>query len=256
MASYVDQSDNSGTTSTENTPITSAESVSVKKYITPTHEETSLCAELKARLRGTEMYKNKHKEFDFTDMTYLRFLRAHKHKLDKTVDKMVLNLEFRATNNVESISEACYPNILALPEGPSLLHEGEDADGRPLLVVHAKIHDKNNRDITEYEKYVIHIFEKCMAYGRDERLSFIFYLEDFSVWKNMDYEVIKLLVGILQSQYPETLHRALIVDAPWVFNACWVIIKPWLDPITASKVKFITMDELNDLIHLPSPESA
>ena len=52
------------------------------------------------------------------------------------------------------------------------------------------------------------------------------------------------MIDTLQDFYPETLDKCLIVDAPWIFRACWVIIKPWLDPVTASKVAFVKTDEL------------
>jgi hypothetical protein len=38
------------------------------------------------------------------------------------------------------------------------------------------------------------------------------------------------------------LHR------PWIFNGCWYIIKPWIDPVTASKVKFVSEKDLLNMI--------
>merc|ERR1711965_710307 len=76
-------------------------------------------------------------------------------------------------------------------------------------------------------------------------MTLIFDLNGFSVWKNMDYEFTKYMIDTLQDFYPETLDKCLIVDAPWVFRACWVIIKPWLDPVTASKVVFVKTNELS-----------
>jgi CRAL/TRIO domain len=31
--------------------------------------------------------------------------------------------------------------------------------------------------------------------------------------------------------YPETLLTAYVVNAPFLFWACWAIIRPWLDPV-------------------------
>ena len=45
---------------------------------------------------------------------------------------------------------------------------------------------------------------------------------------NLDYEVVQLLINILQFNYPETLESALIVDSPFLFYACWAVIRPWL----------------------------
>ncbi len=46
-----------------------------------------------------------------------------------------------------------------------------------------------------------------------------------------DYEVVQLLINILQFNYPETLESALIVDSPFLFYACWAVIRPWLGTV-------------------------
>ena len=68
----------------------------------------------------------------------------------------------------------------------------------------------------------------------------------------MDYEAVKLLIEILQYNYPDTLDTALIINAPMLFSACWMVIKPWLDPVTAAKCKFIKKSELKDYINILS----
>eukprot|EP00756_Hemistasia_phaeocysticola_P066339 Hpha_TRINITY_DN9164_c0_g1::TRINITY_DN9164_c0_g1_i1::g.94420::m.94420 len=44
--------------------------------------------------------------------------------------------------------------------------------------------------------------------------------------------------------YPETLHQAVLVDAPFAFNALWSVVKGMVNQHTASKVKFISMSKL------------
>jgi hypothetical protein len=62
--------------------------------------------------------------------------------------------------------------------------------------------------------------------------------------KNMDYSLVKFLITILQENYPECLGVCLVVNAPWIFNACWTLIKKWLDPNTAQKVFFVNREQL------------
>jgi hypothetical protein len=38
--------------------------------------------------------------------------------------------------------------------------------------------------------------------------------------------------------YPDTLGVALVLNSPWLFSGCWALIKPWIDPVTATKVIF------------------
>lgn len=51
---------------------------------------------------------------------------------------------------------------------------------------------------------------------------------------------IKSQINIDQYFYPESLHRLYIVNAPWVFRMAWAMIKPWVHPLTASRVGFLT----------------
>lgn len=40
----------------------------------------------------------------------------------------------------------------------------------------------------------------------------------------------------------------VLYSRPWIFNGCWYIIKPWIDPVTASKVTFVNEKELKQII--------
>jgi hypothetical protein len=66
----------------------------------------------------------------------------------------------------------------------------------------------------------------------------------------MDYEIVRLLIDILQYNYPETMNSALIVNSPFLFHACWAVIRARLDPITASKVVFINQKQLAEHVVL------
>lgn len=55
---------------------------------------------------------------------------------------------------------------------------------------------------------------------------------------NMDYTPVKFMIKCFEANYPESLGVVLVHKAPWVFQGIWRIIKGWLDPVVASKVKF------------------
>lgn len=62
------------------------------------------------------------------------------------------------------------------------------------------------------------------------------------------------LVSHLRNYYPDTLGVALVLNSPWLFSGCWTLIKPWIDPVTATKVKFIESKKLVDWMdkaHIP-----
>mmetsp|Transcript_45309 Transcript_45309/g.138012 ORF Transcript_45309/g.138012 Transcript_45309/m.138012 type:complete len:99 (-) Transcript_45309:259-555(-) len=48
---------------------------------------------------------------------------------------------------------------------------------------------------------------------------------------------------ILRDHYPECLEHVFVIDAPLAFRAFWILIKPFIDPVTKSKVVFLTGEE-------------
>ncbi|KAG6003855.1 hypothetical protein E4U21_001654 [Claviceps maximensis] len=55
---------------------------------------------------------------------------------------------------------------------------------------------------------------------------------------NMDYQPVKFMIQCFEANYPESLGVVLVHNAPWVFQGIWRIVRGWLDPVVASKVKF------------------
>lgn len=48
--------------------------------------------------------------------------------------------------------------------------------------------------------------------------------------------------------FPETLHKLFIVNAPLIFSQPWKLIKSWLDPRTVSKIEIITNKKRSERI--------
>ncbi len=46
----------------------------------------------------------------------------------------------------------------------------------------------------------------------------------------------------------QVLGQAIVVNAPFLFSASWAVIRPWLDPVTANKVRFIKLAELPSIV--------
>jgi hypothetical protein len=51
--------------------------------------------------------------------------------------------------------------------------------------------------------------------------------------------VLKVTMDVAADNFPEMLCKTIIVNAPWVFNTLWYIIKGWLDARTAAKVVIV-----------------
>jgi len=56
--------------------------------------------------------------------------------------------------------------------------------------------------------------------------------------------ILSEITHIDQNNYPETLGKTLIINAPTVFRAIWGIVKPMLDPRTQAKIEVCPSDYL------------
>jgi hypothetical protein len=56
------------------------------------------------------------------------------------------------------------------------------------------------------------------------------------------------LFVLAQDVYPERLHRTYVINAPMIFPLFWKLIKPFLDPVVASKVVILSSDYKSTLL--------
>ncbi|KAG5353521.1 hypothetical protein C0989_005968 [Termitomyces sp. Mn162] len=56
--------------------------------------------------------------------------------------------------------------------------------------------------------------------------------------KNPSLSVARTVLNILQDHYPERLGAALILNVPFLLNAFYKLINPFIDPVSRDKMKF------------------
>jgi hypothetical protein len=213
-----------------------------------TEEETALVAQVRLLLAGKrdQYVVDGSPEYEFSDFSILRFLRGNKGVLETTVDKLVRHAIWRRERAVSDITAS---SVQVEIDKNKVVPRGAAKDGRPAFWVLVRRHSKADRDIETMYKFIVHCIEMTMkrVIANDERYCLVFDLRGFAL-SCMDYDVVKMLVGILQNNYPETLDRAIIVESPFVFSACWAIIRPWLDPVTVSKIIFTSYEDVGKYI--------
>lgn len=64
----------------------------------------------------------------------------------------------------------------------------------------------------------------------------------------------KRTLQIDQAYYPERLHRLYFINCPWFFQAVWVMMKPWLDAVTAEKIQLLGKNYYTELCKVISPK--
>ncbi|KAI8647089.1 CRAL-TRIO domain-containing protein [Parasitella parasitica] len=204
---------------------------------------------------------------DNPDSTLLRFLRARKWDFDASYNMLTNTLRWRLemrTNEIVSLGETgLIEELEKAKKGLGVLFKkqmeqkmvtlgGPDRKARGVCFVNVQVHHKEDQPLEIMKLLTIYIMETSRVicdYPMDT-VCIVFNLENFTM-ANMDFEVVKFLVGCFQAYYPETLGLACVHKAPWVFSTIWNLITPILDPVVASKIVFTkNLEELEK--YLPS----
>jgi len=90
---------------------------------------------------------------------------------------------------------------------------------------------------------------KTLLDTTSEACNLLFDLTDFGL-SNMDYGLVSTLLKVFTEYYPEILDIVLVVNSPWIFSACWNIIKRLMDEETASAIIFINREQIYEYIDI------
>ena len=118
---------------------------------------------------------------------------------------------------------------------------GRTQDGSPVLEIQVGLwnpHEYGKEDYVTYVGWFEAMLERMMQ--RHTKMIIIFDMAGWKFWHANYVTYIHGLVDIAQNQYPERLRRVLMVNAPFIFKGVWAVIRPWLDPKTATKVVFLS----------------
>ncbi|XP_058088119.1 phosphatidylinositol transfer protein CSR1 isoform X2 [Magnolia sinica] len=170
----------------------------------------------------------------------LWFLKDRKFQVEDAVSKLTKAIKWRQEFGVSELSEESVKNIAGT--GKAYLHDFLDVNGRPVLVVVASKHFPTNQDPIESQKLCAFLIEKALSKlptGKEEILG-IFDLRGFGT-ENGDILFLKFLIDMFYTYYPKRLGQVLFVDAPFVFQPIWQLVKPLLKSY-ASLVRFCSAE--------------
>ncbi|PSC67121.1 Glutamyl-tRNA(Gln) amidotransferase subunit A [Micractinium conductrix] len=200
------------------------------------------------------------------DRFYLRrFLRARQHDLARAKAMFMAHLQWREQNGIDTILEDFHFEerdafLSIYPQG----YHKTDKLGRPVYIQHiGAIKIKQLAEITtedrmirfhiqEYERCLKYIFPSCSKQaGRHIDQTFAIMDVKGVGLKHLTGDVKSILGRITetdQNNYPETLGKTVIINAPTVFKMIWGMVRPMLDVRTQAKIEVAPNDYMKVLL--------
>lgn len=194
-----------------------------------------------------------------SDESISRYLRARNWNVKKAVKMLNASLKWRLEYKPEEIR---WDDVAQEAETGKIYSTNyKDKYGRTVLVMRPRC--QNSKSIKGQIKYLVYCMENAisnLAPGQ-EQMVWLIDFHGFSL-SNISVKVTRETAFVLQEQYPERLGVAILYDPPKIFEPFWTIAKPFLEPKTADKVKFVYSDDPNsskimsDLFSMELVESA
>lgn len=182
---------------------------------------------------------------------YIKRVLLHQEDNVKAAADMLWEIFiWRQTVNANEINEGNV-NMDMLKEGGMFPH-GRDMESSLLLIFKCKMHVKGVKDFDELKKCIIYWFDRIEREENGRPITLFFDMDGCGLG-NMDMEFIKYLISLMKYYYPAFLQYIVIFQMPWVLSAAFKVVKSLLPAKAVSKMKFVTKDNLKDLV---APEQA
>ncbi|MCO5605307.1 hypothetical protein L7F22_059489 [Adiantum nelumboides] len=195
-------------------------------------------------------YKNLHR--GFPEVVAERFLKARENNVSKA-RKMILDcLHWRIDNDID--------NILSKPTGPKETYDairesqpigmtGFCKKGRPVFAVGVGLSGFDKAPVDKYIQSHIQLNEyrdQVLLPNSSKRMGHfvgtclkILDMTNLKLSTLGRIQVLTLISTIDDLNYPEKTDTYFIVNAPYIFQACWKVVKPLLHERTKRKVRVL-----------------
>jgi hypothetical protein len=194
-------------------------------------------------------------------LVLLRFLRANSFSKSKTQPHIQKSIQWRLSSNARWISAQPPEKLLgcSMEELTNVFphwHSGYDKTGRPVIFKQygkfdaGQIKALTGGNFDNLVKY--HIWEQeacarlCLAQSKKlkaiiETITIVIDIKDMRMKQvNGDFiTLVSLLAEIDGKQYPDTVGRIFVINATTTFAVAWQLVKAWVIPATASKMKVL-----------------
>jgi len=167
------------------------------------------------------------------------------NRIENTVNLVLGTFKWRKEFGVNDIRETDLDQELL--EKGSLYYHNRDKLGCRLLMFCIRKHGRDASKTEEMKKMLIYILERLDKEEKGKRITIIFDSEAAGL-SNFDLELVKFLIHVLISYYPNFVNKILVFEMPWILNTAWKVIKSLLPPPAVARIKFVNKTTIKNLI--------
>ncbi|GMI85203.1 hypothetical protein like AT1G55840 [Hibiscus trionum] len=208
----------------------------------------SLMENVDEKMKGT--FQNMH--HGYPTETLVRFLKARDWDVQKAYKMLIDCLQWRIQNEIDNIlSKPIIPPDLyrAVRDSQLVGLSGYSKEGLPVIAVGVGLSTYDKASVNYYVQSHIQMneYRDCVVlpaatkkYGR--HISTCLKVLDMTGLKLSALHQIRLLTTIStidDLNYPEKTETYYIVNAPYIFSACWKAVKPLLQERTKRKIQVL-----------------
>ncbi|GAB2271155.1 hypothetical protein Dimus_006001 [Dionaea muscipula] len=180
-----------------------------------------------------------------SDASISRYLRARNWHVKKAAKMLKATLKWRSEYKPEELR---WEDIAVEAETGKIYRSNfVDKLGRTVLVMRPS---RQNTNSTKSQiKYFVYCMENAVLNLPPDQEQMV-WLVDFCNFNltNISVMVTKETAHVLQEHYPERLSVAILFNPPKFFEQFWNVVKPFLEPKTRKKVKFVYPGDANSMM--------
>ncbi|XWS21536.1 hypothetical protein CRYUN_Cryun30bG0062600 [Craigia yunnanensis] len=194
-----------------------------------------------------------------SDAAIVRYLTARNWNVKKATKMLKETLKWRAEYKPEEIR---WEEVAHEAETGKIYRSNYiDKNGRTVLVMRPCC--QNSKSTKGQIRYLVYCMENAILNLPQDQEQMV-WLIDFNGF-NMSHISVKVTretAHVLQDHYPERLGVAILYNPPKFFEPFWAVVKPFLEPKTQNKVKFVyshdhnTKKIMEDLFDMEKLEAA
>eukprot|EP01035_Chromulina_nebulosa_P018047 gene18047-23689_t len=192
-------------------------------------------------LKGNYSFDNVH-GLPLNESTYLRYLKARNFNVDKSKKLLDNTIIWRDSFGLADIHTSWMPIIANENSTGKMFVRGYDKHGHAIIYMRPKHENTSNHDGNL--KHLVYNMERaiaCMNYKtKQEKVTLLIDYDGFSLLNSPPMKTSRETLSILQDHYPERLHKAYLINSPWIFNAIFSALSPFIDPVTKAKIVFVS----------------